>query len=166
MSTRVQIGGRTSVPVPFLWRAGRAFPTSGYREVEVLEHDEDPPDVETLVDNPSTGGKRKLMLKDQNRMGRKSYQAILDDGRFAVLQVGEIHASVSSAEVGAARAEVARLSAELMDARTQVAARDAELGRAKEENVALRARIEELEAAATAPAEAPAPKRTKAEKGA
>jgi hypothetical protein len=107
--------------VPHVWRAGRPFPTGAYREVEVLDQDEDPPEVENEVPNfSSPGTNRKVKVADPDRMGRLSYARICADGRFSVKETGGVDATISAAAVVAARKEVTRLSEDLTSANIKI----------------------------------------------
>jgi hypothetical protein len=142
---RVKIGGHSPLDVPHLACAGRFFPTKGVREVEVLDQDQDPPAQVNRVKNPTTDLIQDLEVPDQNVMGRRSYQAILDDGRFTVQETAGVDARISGAEVAAARAQVSRHAAEILD----LQGTNAKL--TTERDIAL-ARVAELEAAAAASA--------------
>jgi hypothetical protein len=138
---RVKIGGHSPLDVPHLACAGRFFPTKGTREVEVLDQDDDPPPQINKVRNPTTDLIEDLKVPDQNVMGRRSYQLILDDGRFTVQETSGVDARISGAEVAAARAEVARQASIILDHQGTIAKVTAE------RDIAL-ARVAELEAPA------------------
>lgn len=140
---RVKIGAHSPLGVPHLACAGRFFPTNGYREVEVLDQEEDPPPQINKVRNPTTDAIMDLEVPDQAVMGRKSYQLILDDGRFTVQETAGIDARISGAEVAAARAEVGRQAAIILDHQGTIAKMTAE------RDIAL-ARVAELKAATAA----------------
>ena len=135
---RVKIGGHSPFDIPHLACAGRFFPTKGYREVEVLDQDEDPPPQKNRVKNPTTEQWQVLEVPDQDVMGRKSYQLIMDDGRFTVIQTDVVDARISGAEVAAARAEVARQASLILDHQTSLSRAGVELEKGE-------ARIAELE---------------------
>jgi hypothetical protein len=137
---------------------GRFFPTAKPgREVEVLEQDEDPTEIEIEVPNGTTGRQDKVKRPDPARMGRKSYQAILDDQRFRVVQTENIDSRAADASVAAARAEVSRLAAALSDAKVALATLQSEHDALKDEHAEVVAQLE----AATAPAPVQAPTETK-----
>ncbi len=142
---RVKIGAHSPLDVPHLACAGRFFPTKGFREVEVLDQEEDPPPQINKVRNPTTDLIQDLVVPDQAVMGRRSYQMILDDGRFTVQETAGVDARISGAEVAAARAEVARQAALILDHQGEIARVSAE------RDIAI-ARIAELEAAVAASA--------------
>lgn len=140
---RVKIGGHSPLDVPHLACAGRFFPCKGVREVEVLDQEHDPPPQINKVRNATTDLLMDLEVPDQAIMGRRSYQMILDDGRFTVQETAGVDARISGAEVAAARAEVARQASAILDHQGTIAKVTAE------RDIAL-ARVAELEAAATA----------------
>lgn len=141
---RVKISAHSTLDVPHLARAGRFFPTKGFREIEVLEQDDDPPEIVVKVKNQTTGKMQDETRPDQDRMGRKSYARIVEDGRFSIHETGSVDSLISGAEVAAARAEVGRIAALNMDLKGELAKADAELTKAKD-------RIRELEELATSP---------------
>jgi hypothetical protein len=135
---RVRIMAHTQLDVPHLWRAGRHFPTKGYKEVEVLEQEEDPPEIITQRQNPNSGIMQDIALADQTRMGQKSYREILADSRLSVQETVGVSHQIMAAELQSAKAEVQRVSGELVDVKGACA-------RLEAENGLLRARIAELE---------------------
>lgn len=145
---RVKIGAHSPLGVPHLACAGRFFPTNGYREVEVLDQDGDPPPQINKVRNATTDQLVDLEVPDQNIMGRRSYELILADGRFTVQETAGVDARISGAEVAAARAQVARLASTILDHEGTIAKVSAE------RDIAL-ARVAELEAAAAPATEEP-----------
>ena len=150
---RVRIGANSTMDVPHLACAGRFFPTKGLREVEVLDQDEDPPQVVSKRPNPTTGIIQEIHLANQDVMGRNSYRAIIEDGRFSVIETASADSEMHRAQVGAARAEVQRVSAAHADAQVQIAGLTATVADLRTKLDAAEFRIAELEeqlAAATA----------------
>lgn len=129
---RVRISAHSPLPdIPYLWCAGRHFPTKGHREVEVLEQEDDPPTVFNDIKNPVTGAPQKLEVPNQDVMGMRSYTMIVEDGRFTVIETGRVDAEISGAQVAAARAEVSKLAAEKSDLAVRLAALEAQLASVK-----------------------------------
>jgi len=125
--------------------SGRFFPTGTHREIEVLDQDDEPASVKCKFPNPSMAGSFiEFDAEDPDRMGRKTYQAMIDSGRFTIQETASVDARISGAQVAAAKAQVARLSSDLMSANIALAAKTAEIGR-------LAAEIEALKLAAPAP---------------
>lgn len=117
------IGGIHQIAV-----GGRFFPTdSDGRLVDVLDQPEDPPQVMIPVVNSTTGAAVPTLRPDPDRMGRKSYEEILKDGRFQVIQTDVVDARASGAMVAAARAETQRLAGENADLKIAVAQLEAKL---------------------------------------
>lgn len=114
---------------------GRFFPTAHPgREIEVLEQDEDPPEVEIEIPNGTTGRLDKVRRPDPERMGRMSYDALMADQRFRIVQTQAVDSRAANAEVAAARAAVSRMAAELSDAQVALASLQAEHDALKEEH--------------------------------
>jgi hypothetical protein len=117
------IGGIHQIAV-----GGRFFPTdSDGRLVDVLDQPDDPPQVLIPVVNSTTGVAVPTLRPDPDRMGRKSYEEILKDGRFQVIQTDVVDARASGAMVAAARAETQRLAGENSDLKIALAQTEAKL---------------------------------------
>jgi len=117
------IGGIHQIAV-----GGRFFPCDNDgRLVEVLEQEKDPPEVLIPVVNSTTGASVMTPRPDPDRMGRKSYEEILKDGRFQVIQTDVVDARASGAAVAAARGETQRLAGENSDLKIAVAQLEAKL---------------------------------------
>lgn len=112
-----------------LCRAGRFFPTSDPLEVEVLDQEQDPPPIEVMVPNGTTGRMQKETRPDPVRMGQASYRAVKADRRMRLIEEGAVNSAAADAAVQAARAEVMRMSGELSDARVEIAKLGAEVAR-------------------------------------
>jgi len=154
---KVRIGANSHMDVPHLWCAGRAFPTKGLREVEVLDQEEDPPMVVSVRPNPTTGVPMEIPLANQDVMGRKSYAAIIADGKFSVIETVGLDAEITRNQVGAAREEATRLAGLHSDAQVQIAGLTATVADLQGKLEAEQLRVMELEeqvAKLTAPAPA------------
>lgn len=130
-----------------LARAGRFWPTASPLEVEVLDTEDDPPPVMVKVKNPTT-----LVMEDKprphpTRIGRASYKLLMDDTRLTVKSGESISSRAAEAAVGAARAEVERLSGENATLLAKAASVEAE----RDELAAKVAELESQLAAVAAP---------------
>jgi hypothetical protein len=131
---RVKIHARSPVPgVHFLARAGRFFSSGETREIEVLDQDDDPPEIQIERVNASTGRKQMVGSPDPDRMGRRSYQEILDDTRLSVHETGAISGAIADSQVQAARALSVRLTGQVADLEVENAKLTAQLAAALEE---------------------------------
>lgn len=124
---RVQIRAHSPMAVPFVWKAGRPFSTTDFREVDVLDQDEDPPEITNDVPNHTTGGTRKVTVADPDRMGRISFAMIEKDGRFSTKQTDGVDSTIANASVAAARKEVSRLSSDLTNANIKIGELEAQV---------------------------------------
>lgn len=150
---RVRVSAHSVMDVPHLARAGIFIPTKGYRYIEVLDQDEDPPKVKNMVRNATTGAMQALEVPNQDVIGRKTYQRLIADGRFSVVQDSGLDASVTGAEIAAARSEVVRVTGLHADAQVEIAGLKAQIDTISKELDEAQFRVAELEeqlAAATA----------------
>ena len=122
--------------------SGRFFPTGSHREIEVLDQDEEPAPLKRAFPNPSMPGtKIEFLAEDPDRMGRKTYQAMVESGHFTIQETASVDARITGAEVAAAKAECARLSGDLVSAKIQIATHETTIA-------ALKAEVEALKLAA------------------
>lgn len=142
---KIRVGARSHLDVPFLNVEGVFFPTKGTRDIEVTDQDESPPEISTTHPNPATGLPWIVKRPDQDTIGRKVYQKLVDDGRFTVVQLDTVDGTITRAEVGAARAEVARVAALHADSVVENAGLSAALATKTTELEAAQMRIMELE---------------------
>jgi hypothetical protein len=134
--------------------SGRFFPTGTHREIEVLDQDDEPAHVKRSFPNPSMpGSKIEFLAEDPDRMGRKTYQAMVESGHFTIQETASVDARITGAEVAAAKAENARLASDLMNANIALGASKTRIG-------ALEAEVEALKLAAV-PSVTPGKKPTK-----
>lgn len=120
------------------WRARRKWYSGAPVTVEVLDQDDDPPDVTTVVEKE--GQKIERIHAHPTQIGRKSFAELKADETLRILSDTETDGALSQAALDAAKAVASDLGGKL-------AARDAEIG-------ALKAKIKELQAALeTAPAQ-------------
>ncbi|HVZ89632.1 MAG TPA: hypothetical protein VHG72_21905 [Polyangia bacterium] len=116
---QVQIKAISAVDVSHLAIEGRFFPVGQFKTVEVL--DQEPAPLVTEIPGPIPGTKRERRLADPDRVSRKSYEIIKHDGRFSVIEAGGVDATLTEAQIGAARQEVARLATENSDLKVKIA---------------------------------------------
>ncbi len=161
---KIRVGARSHLDVPFLNVEGVFFPTKGTRDIEVTDQDESPPQVSTTHANPATGLPWVVTRPDQDTIGRLVYQKLVADGRFTVIQLDTVDASITRAEVGAARAEVARvaglhadMTVENAGLSTALAKKANELEAAEMRILELEDEVEKLKKAVAAAATMPAP---------
>ncbi|TAL29012.1 MAG: hypothetical protein EPN98_21455 [Phenylobacterium sp.] len=136
---RVRVTAHSTIDVPYLWQAKRFFPTKGYKELEVLDQEEDPPEIVTSRPNANSGILQDIVTADQDRCGQASYRLILGDPRLGVQETASMSHQIMAAELAASKTQFLKLSGELVDVRGAHA-------RAEAENQQLRVRIQELEA--------------------
>ncbi len=161
---KIRVGARSHLDVPFLNVEGVFFPTKGTRDIEVTDQDESPPPVSTTHANPATGLPWVVTRPDQDTIGRLVYQKLVADGRFTVIQLDTVDSSITRAEVGAARAEVARvaglhadMTVENAGLSTALAKKASELEAAEMRILELEDEVEKLKKAAAAATTVPAP---------
>ena len=154
---RILVQGLSPSGLSHLWRAGRAWPTGEPLEVEVLDQDADPPELEVLVPNATTGGLMKEKRPDPVRIGRASYAILKKDKRLRLMSTADVDSSAANAAVQAARAEVQKLAGQLADANVEIATLKAELAASAAALEAAKAKPAPVAAAAPAPVVSPAP---------
>lgn len=142
---RVRVSAHSVMDVPHLARAGIFIPTKGYRYIEVLDQDDDPPKVKNMVRNATTGAMQPLEVPNQDVIGRKTYQRLIADGRFSVVQDSGLDASVTGAEIAAARSEVVRVTGLHADAQVELASLRAQIATVSKERDDAQFRVAELE---------------------
>jgi hypothetical protein len=116
--------------------AHRLWPAATPVKVEILDQEEDPPEVP--VKRRRNGEETIDLGPDPNRIGARSFRALQANPRIRILSDAD---SVTSAEVTAAKAQTGKLEAENSFLRSEVS-------NLETENDILKARILELERAA------------------
>lgn len=136
---RARVTAHSPMDVPYLWEARRFFPTKGYKEIEVLDQEQDPPDIVTKRPNKNSGLMQDIVTADQERVGQESYRLICANPRFGVQEMTSINGQIMQAEIASGKAQVMKLTGELVDLKGANA-------RLKAENEQLIERNHELEA--------------------
>ena len=89
-------------------RARRYFSNSVARRIEVLDQDDDPPEVDRKVHDKVVG-----TMPDPDRIGRRSYQELKDDNCIRILADVETQDSVASQALEDAKTFASEKAAEL-----------------------------------------------------
>jgi hypothetical protein len=148
-----------------LARAGRFWPTAAPLEVDVLDQEEDPPEIEISLPNATTGAPMTVKRPDPVRIGKATLKILENDSRLSIKQLDGTSQRAADKAVSAAQAEVARLSAELVDVKARLARAEAEAEEAKADAANARAELEKLAAQVSAAAEAAPEGASKRKKG-
>jgi hypothetical protein len=119
---QITVQARSMRGHPQLARAGRFWPTTSAKLVEVLEQEEDPPEITVAWRNPTTGKDEPRKRPDPDRIGQKTYRMLLEDTRLVIKETGAINQQAADAAIASAREEVTRLSAMNLELKSRVAA--------------------------------------------
>lgn len=82
---------------------------------------DDPPPVPVKAPNPTTGKIEERLMPDPDRIGHLSLVELESDKRITIKQTDTVSQDAADAAVGAARAEVTRLSMENLELKARVA---------------------------------------------
>jgi hypothetical protein len=113
------------------WRARRKWPANEVATVEVLDQQDDPPDIEQEV--TVEGVKRKRTVPDPNRIGQKSFEKLKADSRIRILGDRDTNASTSEAALNKARAMASASAAENSDLKVKLAGLEEENQRLRQQ---------------------------------
>lgn len=131
-----------------LARAGRFWPTAEAKLVEVLDGEEDPPEISVDWRNPTTGRIEKKSRPDPDRVGQRTYRALLADTRLVIKETGAVNQQAADAAIAVAREEVTRMSEMNLSLKARIAGLEA--GDAFKdlvaENAELKAKVADLQA--------------------
>lgn len=116
---------------PGVRKARRYFPNGAEVRLEVLEQEDDPPDVKPPGNNPDA-----VLMPDPGKIGKKSYQMLRKDIRVKVLSDDNSEGTISRASYEKAKSAAEKSSGESAGLRLRVA----EL---EEENAQLRAQLQQ-----------------------
>lgn len=139
---------------PFLVRAGRFWPTSEPKEIEVLDTEADPPEIVTRVKNHTTSAMQDTKRPDPDRIGKGTLRILEADKRLSVKQLDGLTSRAADAAVGAARGQVKKLSEEVLELQTKLARAEAERDEAIEARDAAQAELAKAAGEAQKQAEA------------
>lgn len=138
---KIMVRGSSNQGRSFVVRARRFWSCTDWKLVEVVDvkageyfigvdengmkipcsEGADPPDVQVPWKNPTTDVMGTKMVPDPDRIGRNSYQTLVDDGRLSIKQTDSVSQEAADAGLAVARAEVSRLSDENLSLKARVA---------------------------------------------
>ena len=110
------------------YRARRKWPSTEPVTVEVLDQDDDPPDLEQehIIDGVRKGTRK---VPHPTRIGRKTFAAIKADSRLRILADRDTDTSLSEASLSKARSMAVAMAAENAELKVKVAGLEDEIRR-------------------------------------
>lgn len=141
---KIKVRGNSTFPVPYIYVDGIAIPVGAWHAIEVLDADDNPHPVVNHRKNDA-GFDIKVERPNQEVIGRRTYQRMLDDGRVTIDGSSDADAAVTRQHVAAAQAEAARFAADLVSARAEKAGVEQELATKTKEHEESQLRVLQLE---------------------
>ncbi len=127
------------------WRAGRYFPNAAPRLIEVLDTDDDPPQVEHRVN-----GKFMGMKADPDRIGRRSLAELRADNCLRIMSDTETDGAAAHAAINDAKRVASEKAGALAQAEIEIASLNSRIAALETEKADLTKQLADAKAGADA----------------